>query len=427
MQLAAQRGATQAEAAVSLDAGQSVTVRMGEVETIEYHNDRGLGVTVYFGQRKGSASSSDFSAKAVAQTVDKAVSIARYTAEDPCAGLADAELMARSLPDLDLCHPWDINAEDAVDIALRCERSARDVDARITNSEGASVTTHQGMRVYANSHGFVGGYPTTAHSISCSVVAKSDAGMERDYWYDTARAAGMLASPEQIGQVAGRRTVRRLDAVKAATARVPVVFPPELARGLIGHALSALRGAAQYRQASFLLQAAGEQVFPSFLQIHERPHLPRALASAPVDNEGVATADRDLVTDGVIQGYILGSYSARKLGLKTTANAGGIHNMLVSASMRGGLDEIIAQVADGLLVSELMGQGVNTVTGDYSRGAAGFWISNGRISHPVHEITIAGNLRDMYQRIVAVGEDQDLRGRVRCGSLLIEQMTVAGN
>ncbi|NND59220.1 MAG: metalloprotease PmbA [Gammaproteobacteria bacterium] len=427
VELAKARGATQAEAAVSMDAGLSVTVRMGDVETIEYHNDRGIGVTVYFDKRKGSASSSDFSDEAIGQTVDKAVSIARYTAEDPCAGLADAERMATSLPDLELSHPWAITPEEAVEIAMRCEHSARDVDARITNSDGASVTSHQGMRVYANSHGFIGGYPSTGHSISCSVVARDDNGMERDYWYDSARAADAMMSPEAIGRRAGERTVRRLGARQAQTSKVPVVFPPELARGLIGHALSALRGTVQYRQSSFLLGASGEQVFPEFMRVSERPHLPRAMASAPMDNEGVATADRELVIDGVIQGYILGSYSARKLGLETTANAGGVHNMIVAASIEGGLMELIRKVPQGLLVTELMGQGVNAVTGDYSRGAAGFWIENGQLSHPVHEITIASNLREMYRNIVAVGDDVDVRGRVRCGSIMLEQMTVAGN
>ena len=326
--LARARGASQAETAVSMDAGLSVTVRMGDVETLEYHNDRGLGVTVYFGKRKGTASSADFSDAAIEQTVDKAVSIARYTAEDACAGLADAELMAAHLPNLDLCHPWPLTPDDAIEIALECEQAARDVDARITNSDGATVGTHHSMRLYANSHGFTGGYPTTGHSISCAVVARGEeGGMERDYWYDSARAAEQLASPADIGRRAGERTVRRLDARQGETLKVPVLFPPELARGLIGHCLAALRGAAQYRQASFLLGAAGEKLFPDFVQVSERPHLPRGMASAPMDSEGVATRDRELVVNGVIEGYILGSYSARKLGLKTTGNAGAMHNI----------------------------------------------------------------------------------------------------
>ncbi len=425
--LARARGASQVETAVSMDAGLSVTVRMGDVETLEYHNDRGLGVTVYFDQRKGSASSADFSDAAIEQTVNKAVSIARYTAEDPCTGLADAELMARDLPDLDLCHPWPLTPDEAIEIALECEHAARDVDARIRNSDGATVSTHHSMRLYANSHGFTGGYPTTGHSISCAVVAQDENGMERDYWYDTARAAAELSSPVEIGRRAGERTVRRLGARQGDTLKAPVLFPPELARGLIGHCLSALRGAAQYRQASFLLGAAGQKIFPDLVQLSERPHLPRAMASAPMDNEGVATRDRELVVDGVIQGYILGSYSARKLGLKTTGNAGAVHNVLVAPSIEGGLDALARQMQRGLLVSELMGQGVNMVTGDYSRGVAGFWIENGVISHPVHEITIAGNLRNMFAGIVAIGDDIDLRGRVRCGSILIDEMTVAGN
>lgn len=421
-------GATQAEAAVSVDAGLSVTVRLGEVETLEYHSDRGLGVTVYCGKSKGSASSADLSPAAVEKTVAKALSIARFTADDPCAGLADAELMAQEIPDLDLCHPWALTPAAAIAIATECEQAARDVDARITNTEGATVSTHHGLRVYANSHGFSGGYPTTGHSISCSVVASQDDGtMERDYWYDSARAHTDLAAASAIGRTAGERTVRRLGAGKAETAKTPVLFPPELARGLIGHLLGALRGTVQYRQSSFLLDAVGASVFPDFVQISERPHIPRALGSAPVDNEGVATRARELVSDGVVQGYILGSYSARKLGLQTTGNAGGVHNIIVGPSVAAGLEELATQMHRGLIVGELMGQGINMVTGDYSRGAAGFWVENGKVVMPVHEITIAGNLRDMFHAIVAIGNDIDRRGRVHCGSILVEQMTIAGS
>lgn len=420
-------GATQSEAAVSVDAGLSVTVRLGEVETVEYHNDRGLGVTVYFGQSKGSASTADLSPDAVREAVEKAVSISGFTAEDPCAGLADADLMADAIPDLDLCHPWPLTPQAAIVLAQQCEQAARDVDPRISNSDGATVTSHHGLRVYANSHGFAGGYPTTGHSISCSVVANDDRGMERDYWYDSARAHTDLLAPTEIGRIAGQRTLRRLGAAKGETIKAPVLFPPELARGLIGHLLAGLRGVAQYRQSSFLLDSVGKRVFPEFVQISERPHIPRALGSAPVDNEGVATRDRELVSDGEVRGYILNSYSARKLGLSTTANAGGVHNVLVAPSSTMGLTELAAQMQRGLIVGELMGQGINLVTGDYSRGAAGFWVENGRISHPVHEITIAGNLNDIFQRVVAIGNDVDLRGRVQCGSILVEQMTIAGN
>ncbi|MBT8135441.1 MAG: metalloprotease PmbA [Gammaproteobacteria bacterium] len=426
LDLAVQHGASQAEAAVSAETGLSVTARLGDVETLEYHSDRGVGVTVYFGQRKASASSADLSAEALEQTVAKAVSIARYTAEDPCAGLADAQLMAADLPDLDLSHPWELAPERAIELAIECEQSARDVDKRITNSEGASINSHQGVRVYGNSHGFLGGYPSTSHSISCAVVASDDAGMERDYWYDSARCHDDLLTPAEIGRQAGERTVRRLGARKIDTVTAPVLFPPELARGMIGHYLAAVRGTVQYRQASFLLDIAGQQVFPEFMQLSERPHLLRAPGSRPMDNEGVATQDRELVADGVAQGYILSSYSARKLGLQTTGNAGGIHNLLVKPSTSGGLAELMQQMGSGLLIGELMGQGVNAVTGDYSRGAAGFWVEDGKISFPVHEITIAGNLRDMFRNIVAVGDDVDARGRVRCGSMLLEQMTIAG-
>lgn len=424
---ATRQGATQTEAAVSTEAGLSVSVRLGDVETLEYHSDRGLGVTVYFGNRKGSASSSDLSREAMEQTVSKAVSIARYTAEDPCAGLADAELMARDLPDLELCHPWPLTPENAIVLAQECEQAARDVDKRISNSEGAVISSHQGLRVYANSHGFVGGTPTTSHSLSCAVVASDENGMERDYWYDSARAHTDMLSPAEIGKIAGQRTVRRLGARKIDTLNAPVLFPPELARGLIGHFIGGIRGTAQYRKATFLLDIMGQQVFPDFMNISERPHLLRAVGSAAMDNEGVATQDRELVVDGVAQGYVLSSYSARKLGLKTTGNAGGVHNLLVKPSTRAGLDELAKKMGTGFLVSELMGQGVNTMTGDYSRGAAGFWVEQGKISYPVHEVTIAGNLKDVFRNIVAIGDDIDTHSRIRCGSILIEQMTIAGS
>lgn len=424
---AAGLGATQAEAGVSMEAGLSVSVRMGDVETLEYHSDRGLGVTVYFGKRKGSASSSDLSRGAIEQTVKKAVSIAQYTADDPCAGLADIELMASEIQDLDLCHPWPLTPDNAIVLALECEQAARDVDVRISNSEGASISSHQGLRVYGNSHGFIGGTPSTSHSLSCAVVASDANGMERDYWYDSARVHSEMLSPAEIGRIAGERTVRRLGARKIETLKAPVLFPPEMARGLIGHFVGGIRGTAQYRKATFLLDIMGQQVFPEFMNISERPHLLRAVGSAAMDNEGVATRDRELVVDGMAQGYVLSSYSARKLGLQTTGNAGGVHNLLVKPSVEVGLEELARQMGTGFLVSELMGHGVNTMTGDYSRGAAGFWVENGKISYPVHEVTIAGNLRDVFSNIVAVGNDIDTHARIRCGSILIEQMTIAGS
>ena len=421
------RGATQAEADVSLQKGLTTTVRLGEVETVEYQRDRGMGVTVYFGKRKGSASTADLSARAVAETVEKACDIARYTAEDDCAGLADPDELARDIPDLDLDHPWDLAPEQAVELARACEAAGRSVDTRITNSEGATVGSHRGVRVYGNSHGFLQGYPSTSHSVSCVLLAQTGDDMQRDYWYSSARDARDLESAEVIGRKAGERAVTRLGARKIATQKARVLYAPEVARGLIGHFLGAVRGSSQYRKSSFLLGAAGQQVFPDFLELRERPHIRKGLGSSPFDGEGVATRDRELVNDGTLQGYVLGSYSARKLGLRTTGNAGGTHNLLVE-SKKGGvaLDALMRQLGTGLLVTELMGQGVNGVTGDYSRGASGYWVENGTSLYPVHEITIAGNLKDMYRNIAAIGSDVDLRGSVRVGSILISEMTIAG-
>ncbi len=420
------RGATQAEAAVSQDTGLSVGVRLGEVETLEHQRDRSMGITVYFGKRKGSASTADFSPDAVRATVAKACSIARFTAEDACAGLADAELMAKAPPDLDLAHPWDVSADEAIEIARACEAAALAYDARINNSEGASLSTHRGLHVYGNTHGFVGGYPTTSHSLSCVVLAGSGDEMQRDYWYTSSRDWRELDGGEAVGRESARRTVMRLNPRKLGTRRAPILFAPEVARGFIGHFIAAIRGSSQYRESSFLLHAAGKQVFPAGISIAERPHLPKALASAPFDEEGVATTDRELVENGVLTGYVLSSYSARKLGLKTTGNAGGTHNLIVAPTVSGGAQKLLSMMGTGLLVTELMGQGVNTVTGDYSRGAAGFWVENGVIEYPVAEITIAGNLAAMMQGVAAVGDDIDVRGGVRMGSLLLDAMTIAG-
>ena len=418
--------ANQAEVGVSVDTGLSVTVRLGEVDTLEYQRDRGLGITVYFDHRKGSASTADLRREAIRETVLKACSIARFTASDDCAGLADAELMASELPDLALSHPWDISPEASIEVARSCEAAALAVDARVRNSEGASLGTHRGTRVYGNSHGFIGGFESTSHSVSCAVVASEGDEMQRDYWYTTSRDWRELEDAELVGRESAVRTVARLGSRKLTTRRAPVMFTPELARGFFGHFLAAIRGGSQYRRASFLLGAAGQQVFPSFLQISERPHIRKAIASSAFDNEGVATRDRELVKDGVLEGYILSAYSARKLGLQTTGNAGGVHNLLIS---HGSEDQkaLLRRMDTGLLVTELMGQGVNTVTGDYSRGASGFWIERGEIQYPVHEITIAGNLRDMLLGIVAVGSDVDLRGAVRTGSVLLGEMTIAGD
>ena len=427
LRLARERGATQAEADVSLQKGLTTTVRLGEVETVEYQRDRGMGITVYFGKRKGSASTADLSPKAIAETVEKACDIARYTAEDEAAGLADPEELAKVIPELDLDHPWELAPEQAVELARACEAAGRVVDKRITNSEGASVGSHRGVRVYGNSHGFVEGFPSTSHSVSCVLLAQVGEDMQRDYWYSSARDAADLEAAESIGRKAGERAVLRLGARRLPTQKARVLYAPEVARGLIGHLLGAVRGSSQYRKSSFLLGAAGQQVLPEFMNLRERPHIRKALGSSPFDAEGVSTRDRELVKDGVLDGYILGTYSARKLGLKTTGNAGGTHNLLVETRDGGvPIEQLMKQLGTGLLVTELMGQGVNGVTGDYSRGASGFWVENGQPSFPVHEITIAGNLKHMYRDIAAVGSDVDTRGGVRVGSILLSEMTIAG-
>jgi len=420
-------GASQADADASVQKGLSVTVRLGNVDTIEYHRDRGMAVTVYFGQRKGSASTADLRPAAVASTVAKACAIARHTASDDCAGLADDSAMAREIPDLDLDHPWELEPEQAVTIARDCEAAGLAVDKRLGNSEGASLSTHRGVRVYGNTHGFLAGFPSTSHSLSCALIAQAGQDMQREHWYSVVRDATQLESGAAIGQRAAQRALARLGARRLSTRRAAVLFAPEMARGLFAHFIGAIRGASQYRRASFLLDSAGQQLFPQFVQMQERPHLPGALASSPFDAEGVATRDRELVQGGVLDGYVLGSYSARKLGLTTTGNAGGVHNLLVGApGATHTLNGLMAEMGSGLYVTELMGQGVNGVTGDYSRGASGFWIEHGVLAYPVHEITIAGNLRDLYRGIVALGSDVDIQGSVRCGSLLIADMMIAG-
>jgi PmbA protein len=418
-------GASEAEVAVSVETGLSVTARLREVETLEYQRDRGMGVTVYRGKRKGSASTGDLGAGAIRDTVAKAYSIAGFTAEDECAGLPEADTLAHEFPDLDLFHPWSIDPDAAREQAIACEAAALDADPRIGNSEGATLSTHRGLRVFGNSLGFLGTVATTLHTLSCVVVAEDGDDMQRDYWYSTVRDWRDLEDGVSIGKQAAARALRRLNARKLATVTAPVLFVPELARGLFGSFLGAIRGGSQYRRASFLLDAAGEQVFPQWMQLSERPHLRKALSSAAFDSEGVATRDREIVDNGVLTGYVLSTYSARKLGLHTTGNAGGVHNLIVG----GGTEDfasLLRKMDRGLVVTELMGSGVNGVTGDYSRGAAGFWVENGAIAYPVHEITIAGNLREMYRQVVAVGNDIDMRGGIRTGSVLIEQMTIAG-
>ena len=422
---AKRQGASAAEAGVNAESGLSVTVRLGEVETVEHNRDKGLGVTVYFGQRKGSASTSDFSREAIRETVGAACAIAKYTAEDPCAGLADAELMATEIPDLDLHYPWDLPAERAIALAEECEAAARAVDKRITNSEGATVSSHAGHRVYGNSHGFMGAYPSSRHSVSCAVIADDGRGMQRDYWYTVARDKRDLEDARDVGRRAGERAVKRLGGQRLSTRQAPVLFVAEVAGGLFGNFIRAVRGESLYRKASFLLDQIGEAIFPSFMRIHEQPHLKKALGSSPFDGEGVATRARDLISAGVLQGYVLDSYSARKLGMQTTGNSGGVHNLTVDP---GPYDfaALLKEMGTGLLVTEMMGMGVNIVTGDYSRGAVGFWVENGALQYPVEEITIAGNMREMFKGIVAVGTDIDTRGNTRTGSVLIERMTIAG-
>ena len=419
-------GASAAEAEVSLGFGQNVSVRMGETETIEYNRDKGVSVTVYFGQQKGHASTSDLSPQAIQDTVAAACNIARYTAKDEFCGLADAALMAKDIPELDLYHPWDLSVDQAIALAKTCEASARGVDTRINNSEGASVSTYEGMFAYANSHGFNGGYATSRHGLSCSVIAEDGNNMQRDYWYTTARSSADLASAYDVGHLAGERTLRRLGSQRIKTAQVPVLFEAPLASGLISHLISAISGGSLYRKSSFLLDSLGKQVMSSHITIEEQPHLLKGLASSPFDNEGVATKPRTLVKDGVLNGYMLSSYSARKLGMQSTGNAGGNHNLIVS---HGDLDlnGLLKTMGTGLLVTELLGHGINMVTGDYSRGAAGFWVENGVIVHPVEEITIAGNLQTMFKQIVAIGNDVLVQGSKQVGSILIENMTVAGD
>jgi len=422
-------GASQAEVAASIDTGLSVNVRLGEVETVEHTRDRGFGLTIYFGQRKGSASTADLNPESIQATLEQACAIARYTEEDPAAGLADADLMAREFPDLDLWHPWDIDTAGAIELGIAIEDAGR-AHAGISNSDGAGVQTGQGLSVYANSHGFVGRERGTRHSLSVSLIAGNAEGMQRDYWYDSVRAAGDFMSAKALGDKAADRTLARLGARSLSTRECPVLFAPELARGLIGHLLGAVSGGSLYRRASFLLDHVGKPVMPAWLDIHERPHLPRGQGSGNFDAEGVATRDNALVEGGVLARYVLGSYSARKLGLQSTANAGGIHNLIVEAGSADGehsdFEGMLQRLGTGLLVTEVMGQGVSIVTGDYSRGAAGFWVENGRIVHPVEEVTIAANLRDMFAGIVAVGSDVDRRSHLRVGSILVERMTVAG-
>lgn len=423
-------GATDAVAEVSESQGLAVSVRHGAVETVEQNRDRGLTITVFVGQRRGSASTSDFSAQAIEDTVRAAWHIARHTAEDPAAGLPDPEdLLFETPPDLDLYHPWSIDSDAAVEIALRTERAAFDANPAITNSEGASVSSHAGHFVLGNTRGFLAGYPYSRHTISVVPIAGQGDGMQRDAWYTTHRNPARLDAPEAVGRYAAERAVARLSARRIRTGRYPVLFEAPVACGLLGSFTQAISGGALYRRTSFLLDSLGTQVFPDHIDIHEDPHLPQELGSAPFDDEGVRTRPRMLVEDGVVRGYLLSTYTARKLGMRTTGNAGGSHNLTLTSRLSGPGDDfagMLKKLDRGLVVTELIGQGVNYVTGDYSRGAFGYWVENGVIQHAVQEITIAGNLRDMFRGIVGVGRDVIVRGTKRTGSILINEMAVAG-
>ena len=419
------QGADEAEVSVSMEQGLGVSVRKGELENLEFNQDRGFGITLYFDKRKGSASTTDSSEAAIRETVSAAKGIARHTQQDPHSGLAEPHLMAAEAMDLGLYDPWPVQPDEATAMAVACEEAGLSLDSKLTNSDGAQVSTQQALRVYGNSHGFLGAYPSTRHSMSCVLIGEDNNGMQRDYWYSVSRQWQALQNPEEIGQEAGRRTLARLSPRKAPTGKYPVILAPNLAAGLIGHLNGAISGGAQYRRASVLLDAVGQRVLPEWLTIREEPLMQGGLASAYFDGDGVATRDNVFVDKGYLTSYILSSYSARKLGLETTGNAGGVHNLHLDgpATARA---ELIAGIDQGLLITELMGQGVNGVTGDYSRGASGFWIENGEIAYPVAEFTLAGNLKDMLLNIVTLGDDIDERSSIRAPSLLLDSMTVAG-
>ena len=426
LSLAESLGADGAEVAMSKQQGLSVGTRLGEVETVEFTNDGALGITVYKQGRKGSASTADLSETALQQTVQAAVNIAKYTSIDECSGLADKADLMMEPPELDLFHPYSISTEEAINLAKVCENAALVTDPRLTNSDGANFSSYQGFRVYGNSHGQIVGYPSTRHSLSCVMIAAENNDMQRDYAYTVNRDFNLLASPESVGQQAAHEALSRLHSKQLATGMYPVMFRADIANTMFGHFIAAISGGNLYRKSSFLLDAIGKQIFPDFLTITEKPFIKKALASTPFDNEGVKPIERHIIEQGILKSYLLTSYSARKLGLKTTGNAGGIHNWQLTAN-GGNFNDMLQQLGTGLLVTELMGQGVNIVNGDYSRGAAGFWVEKGEIKYPVAEITIAGNLKDIFTNLVAVGSDTDYRGSIQTGSLLFSAMQVAGS
>ncbi len=430
LKLSKKYGATDAELSLNRGAGLSVEVHKGQVDKLEYNRDQGLNLTVYIGQHQGSATTGDLSPQAIEDTVKAACNIAKYTGEDKYTGLADAELMLADHAnnnDLDLYHPWDLNAEQAIEIAKECEAAALGFDKRIINSDGASISSYSGIGMIANTNGFTGIMPSSRHSLSCSVIGQTQGSedMQRDYWYSTSRLHNQLDTAETVGKKSAERTLARLNGKQISTRKANILYSPEVARSIIGHFTSAIGGGSQYRKSTYLLDCVDTKVFPEFIHLHEQPHLKQAFGSSYFDKEGVATNNRNIVVDGIVQNYIMGSYSARQLGLKSTANSGGTHNLTLDTTGQS-FDELLKMLGTGLYVTELIGNSVNGITGDYSRGAAGFWVENGEIQYPVEEVTVAGNLKDMLQNIVAVGNDVDLRGGTRTGSILIEGMTVAG-
>ncbi len=422
---AKKQGATSAEADIGTGAGLTVTIRLGETEKIEHERDKSLGITVYLGQKKGNASSSDFSDKAIQETVKAACDIARYASEDDCAGLAEPEYMAKKIPDLDLHHPWEISAEAASELAIECENFALQTDERINNSDGCCLSSYSGQHIYGNSHGFIGGWDWSSHTIDCTMIAEDAIGMQRDGWYSKTRSQEELESTKSIGEEAARRTLAKLGSRKLSTRECPIIFEAPVAGGLFSALITAISGSALYRKASFLQDSLGQKLFPEFMHIHEQPHILRAMGSAPFDNDGMATQNHDIIKNGILETYIVSAYSARKLGLKPTGNASGVHNMTIEPGKLN-LAEMLKTMDTGLLITDMIGFGVNQVTGDYSRGASGFWVENGELQYPVEEITVAGNLKEMYQQTLEVGTDIDRRGNINTGSILIENMTIAG-
>jgi len=421
---AKKQGATAAEVGLSTSNGLSVSARLGDVETIEHDGSQGLGLTVYFGQRKGSASSTDLSGKSICETVNAACSIAKFSSEDEFSGLPDPKLLATEFPDLELNHPWALKAEQAIELAIECEDAARGFHPEITNSEGASVNSHQGIKIFGNSLGFLQGQQATSHSISCSVIAQRGDDMQTNYWYSVVRDPNALENGVSIGKKAAERALKRLGSRPLTTRTASVLYSPEMASGLLSSLMGAISGGSLYRKSTFLLDCLDTQIFPDFIHIHEQPYLKNALGSSAFDAEGVATKSRDIITEGILKSYVLSNYSAKKLGLQTTGNAGGVRNLSIDSG-RDNFEEMLKKLDTGLLVTELMGQGVNRMTGDYSRGAAGFWVEKGKILYPVEGITIAANLKDMFKNLVAVGNDVDRRGNIRTGSILIEEMSIA--